>query len=305
MLKAVDNVSFTMEKGETIGIIGESGCGKTTLVLSFMKLLPPAGLISGGTISFKDHDITRKTEKEMENIRGKEISMVFQGALSYLNPIRTAGQQIVESILTHNKEKISVSDARLKTEKLLGLVGMSPSKTKSYPHELSGGMKQRVMIAIALACNPDLILFDEPMTALDVIVQSQIINLMKDLKKQLSLSVILVTHNWNIISELSDKCIVMYAGKIIEYTDTITLYNHPIHPYTKALLDSIPSIKESKTFSFQSISGSPPNLLYLPEGCSFYPRCLYATDICHEKNPELIEVSTGRFVACHRGDNVE
>jgi peptide/nickel transport system ATP-binding protein len=299
-VRAVNNASFSMKKGETLGIIGESGCGKTTLILSLMKLLPPAGLIAGGEILFKGEDLTLKSEDEMEKLRWKEISMVFQGALNYLNPIRTAGQQIVEGILTHEHNRINKKEAWSKAEELLELVRIPISRAKSYPHELSGGMKQRVMMAMALSLNPDLVIFDEPMTALDVVVQAQIINLMKNLQTELNLSVILVTHNWNIISEMTNNCLVMYAGKIVEYNNTISLYRNPIHPYTQALLRSIPSIRGTKKFSFQSIPGAPPNLTNLPVGCRFNPRCPYAFAPCYKKEPEPTEINPGHYVACHK-----
>jgi oligopeptide/dipeptide ABC transporter ATP-binding protein len=297
-IRAVDNVNFKMEMGDSLGIIGESGCGKTTLTLSLMKLLPPNGKISSGDIFFKKENLSKKTEKEMENIRWNEIAMVFQGALNFLNPIRNAGEQIVEGILTHNT--MSKSDAWVKAEELLELVQIPKERSKSYPHELSGGMKQRVMIAMALACNPELVIFDEPMTALDIIVQAQIMNLIKDLNEKLNLSSILVTHNWNNVSEMCNRCLVMYAGKIVENNTTSALYQDPLHPYTQALLESIPSVKGTKEFSFRSIPGSPPNLANVPKGCRFNPRCNYATDICREMDPEFKEVSNDHFVACHK-----
>jgi peptide/nickel transport system ATP-binding protein len=299
-LIAVDNANFSMKRGETLGIIGESGCGKTTLILSLMKLLPPSGVINNGKILFDGEDLVPKDQKEMERIRWKKISMVFQGALNYLNPIRTAGQQIVEAIMTHDDEKKYNKQRALESaEKLLELVRIPPSRVNAYPHELSGGMKQRVMIAMALACDPALVIFDEPMTALDVVVQAQIMNLIKDLNEQLNLSSILVTHNWNNVSEMCDRCLVMYAGKIVEDNNTVDLYRRPLHPYTKALLESIPSVKGSKEFSFRSIPGAPPNLANMPKGCRFNPRCPYASDVCREKEPEFKEIDAGHFVACH------
>jgi peptide/nickel transport system ATP-binding protein len=265
-----------------------------------MKLLPPSGVINSGKILFDGEDLIPKDQKEMERIRWKKISMVFQGALNYLNPIRTAGQQIVEAIMVHDHEKKYDKQSALESaERLLELVRIPPSRVNAYPHELSGGMKQRVMIAMALACDPALVLFDEPMTALDVVVQAQIMNLIKDLNLQLNLSSILVTHNWNNVSEMCNRCLVMYAGKIVEDNNTVDLYRRPMHPYTKALLESIPSVRGSKEFSFRSIPGAPPNLSNMPKGCRFNPRCPYASDVCREKEPEYREISAGHFVACH------
>jgi len=296
-VRAVDGVSFEIGKGEAFGLAGESGCGKTTTALSILRLLPSNGEIKGGKILFDGMDIVKLDEETLrKEIRWKRISIVFQGAMNALNPVFTIGDQIVEAILAH--ENVTKAKALSRTKKLLKLVGLSPMLVKRYPHELSGGMKQRVMIAMALACNPDLVIADEPTTALDVIVQAQILNLLKDLRKKLNLSVILISHDLSIIAELCDKVAIMYAGKIVEIGTVYQIFKNPKHPYTRGLIQSFPNIRAPKS-EFKSIPGAPPNLLHPPPGCRFHPRCPYTKQICREEEPEMVEVEPGHFVACH------
>lgn len=297
-VKAVDGVSFAVEKGQAMGLAGESGCGKTTVALSVMRILPVGGKIVGGKILFKDEDIVKLKDSEMrKKVRWKGMSIVFQGAMNALNPVYKVGDQIVEAILTHESD-VSKKDAKERVAKLLETVGLEPSRADNYPHEFSGGMRQRALIAMSVACNPDLLIADEPGTALDVIVQAQVLKLMKDLKKKLNLTMILITHDLSIITETCEKLAVMYAGKIVERGDIVAIYKEPLHPYTQGLLRSFPSIKAAKR-RMTSISGVPPDLLDPPSGCRFYPRCRYAKDICKREGPELIPVTKDHYVACH------
>jgi len=297
-VKAVDGVSFHVEKGKALGLAGESGCGKTTLAISILKILPPGGKIIEGKILFEGSDIVKLEENEVrENIRWKKISLVFQGAMNALNPVYKIGDQITEAITTHESD-IEAREATERAKKLLELVGIEPSRFENFPHEFSGGMKQRTMIAMALACNPKLIITDEPGTALDVIVQAQVLKLLRELKEKLNLSMILISHDLSIISEICDDAAIMYAGKIVECGDIVTIYKDPLHPYTQGLLGAFPSIRAARS-RLISISGSPPDLLDPPSGCRFNPRCVYAMDICRKTDPAFLEVKNGHYVACH------
>jgi len=296
VVKAVDNVTFEIYKGETLGLVGESGCGKSTLGFSIIKLVPPPGRIVDGKIIFEGKNLVEASEDEMRKIRGKKIAMVFQDPMTSLNPLMRIGDHIVELILTH--EKVTKEKALEKAEKLLDELGISRERINDYPHQFSGGMRQRVMIGLALALNPDLVIADEPTTALDVIVEAQILNLMKKLKENYNLTLILITHNIGIVAEMADKIGVMYAGKLVEFSESLPLFENPLHPYTEALLEAVPNIKLSEQ-TLKWIPGSPPNLLNPIKGCRFAPRCKYAKRICSEKEPELIEIEKGRFVACH------
>lgn len=297
-VKAVDGVSFQVRKGEALGLAGESGCGKTTVALSVLKILPSGGRIVGGQMLFNDLDLVKLKEKQMREVRWKKISIVFQGAMNALNPLFKVGEQIVEAILT-NEPEVKKKEANERANKMLELVGIQPSRGKNYPHEFSGGMRQRALIAMALACNPELIIADEPGTALDVIVQAQVLKLMSELKQKLNLAMILITHDLSIIAELCEKTAIMYAGKIVEQGDVASVFKEPLHPYAQGLSNAFPSIMEAKR-RMTSIHGTPPDLLEPPTGCRFHPRCSKAMQICKEKEPTTLKMGReNHYVACH------
>ncbi len=294
VVKAVDNVSFEVEKGETLGLAGESGCGKSTAAYSIIKLVPPPGRIVGGSIIFDGMDITKMSEKEVrDKIRWKRISMVFQGAMNALTPVYTVQKQIVEVLTYH--AKMDKKAAIERAAELLEMVGLDRTVLRRYPHELSGGMKQRAFIAMALALNPDLLIADEPTTALDVVVQAQILNLMKRLQKEFNLSLILITHDLSVTAEMSDKVAIMYAGKVVEYGPSELIFREPLHPYSEGLIMSIPSLRNPRKVKW--IPGLPPDLVEPPPGCRFHPRCPHAMDRCKKEEPPLVE-EKGRKVAC-------
>ena len=298
-LPAVQEVSFTVHPGETLGVVGESGCGKSMTALSLMQLIPsPPGKITSGEIIYKGEDLLKKSEREIQNIRGKEISMIFQEPMTSLNPVVTVGKQIMEAVLTH--ENISKEDAKKRALEMISLVGIPmPEKVfASCPHQLSGGMRQRIMIAMAVSCKPSLLICDEPTTALDVTIQAQILKLINRLKYEMNSSVLLITHDMGVISEMADNVIVMYAGKIVEYTSVNDLFKNPLHPYTVGLMKSIPDIDSDSEEELEVIPGSVPMLYELPEGCFFAPRCKYAKDLCHKKCPAMIDADNGHLVRC-------
>lgn len=300
VVKSVDGVSFSLDKGETLGIVGESGSGKSVTASSIMRLVPsPPGKIVGGDIIFDGRDVLGLSQKELLDLRGKDIAMIFQDPMTALNPVFTIGQQISEAILVHRK--MSKGDAKTLAIKALETVGIpdAESRYKNYPFEFSGGMRQRAMIAMAIVCNPKLLIADEPTTALDVTIQAQVLELMKNLQKELNTSILIITHDLGVIWEMADYVMVMYAGKTVEYTDTINLYKNPRHPYTWGLLDSIPKRSSEKSEPLNTIEGNPPDLRNTGIGCNFSSRCPYAKDICSKKQPPLIELEPNHFVACH------
>jgi len=298
-VRAVDGVSFRVEKGEAMGLAGESGCGKTTTALSVLKILPSNGVIVDGKIIFDKKDITKYSEDEMrEKIRWKGISLIFQGAMNAMNPVQRVGDQIIEAIQLHESD-VERKEADQRARRLLEIVGINPTRVDSYPHEFSGGMRQRAMIAMALASNPEIVIADEPGTALDVIVAAQVLKLLKELKEKLNLAMILITHDLSIIAEICEKTAIMYAGRIAEYGDVVAIFKDPFHPYTQGLIGAFPNIKDKQRIRMQSIPGSPPDLLHPPTGCRFHPRCQYAMDICKKEEPKLIEVGKSHSVACH------
>ncbi|WP_099362312.1 ABC transporter ATP-binding protein [Fredinandcohnia onubensis] len=296
---AVDGVSFSVKSRQIVGIVGESGCGKSVMSMSVMKLLPVGvGEITDGEVVFQGNNIENLSESEMNKIRGKDVSMIFQEPMTALNPVFTIGFQLSEVLLNHFD--ISKQDARERCISLLQSVGISrPDKiVDEYPHQLSGGMRQRVMIAMAIACQPKLLIADEPTTALDVTVQAQILDLLKAIQEKNDMSVILITHDLGVVAEMCDEVIVMYAGKIVERTDVDTLFYNPKHPYTKMLLDSIPKMEEEEE-TLGSIEGIVPSLKNMPKvGCRFAERCPVATDECKRITPELAEVESGHEVSC-------
>ena len=301
-LKAVDGVSFAIEKREVMGLVGESGCGKTTVALSMMKLLPTSAEIMGGRVLFHGEDLLKKTEDEMANIRWRKISIIFQGALNSLNPVLSVREQIAEAMLAHKTVGADSVDEAI--DRLFNAVRLDPHRKNNYPHELSGGMKQRVMIAMALACNPEIVIADEPTTALDVIVQRRVLELIRSLCKELELAVVLITHDLSVVAELCDKVAIMYAGKIVEFGEIYNVFESPKHPYTQGLLRSLPKMKEKKT-EISYIPGSVPDLTGPLPACRFYSRCPYAQKVCAEKEPPFEVVSPGHQTACHFWKEVE
>ncbi|MEM2702987.1 MAG: ABC transporter ATP-binding protein [Candidatus Bathyarchaeia archaeon] len=297
-VKAVDNASFHLEERQSIGLAGESGCGKTTIALSLLKILPREGKIINGQILFEGKDLVKLNEDEMRRqIRWKGISLIFQGAMNALNPVYKVKDQIIEAIQIHEPH-VTKKEAYERAKKLFELTGLDPSRLEHYPHEYSGGMKQRACIAMALACNPKMLIADEPSTALDVIVQAQILKLLKDLKDKLGISLMVISHDLSLIAETCDTTAIMYAGKIVEFADIVRIFKEPLHPYTKGLIEAFPSIS-SKKFKLVSIPGFPPDLINPPSGCRFHPRCSYAMDICKKEAPKFTEISKGHYVACH------
>ncbi len=298
IVKAVDDVSFGLKKGESLGIVGESGSGKSVTALSIMRLIQdPPGKIIGGEIIFRGEDLLKKKEEEMREVRGNKISMVFQDPMTSLNPVFTIGDQIMEAIILHQKlDKVS---ARKKAIEMLEIVRIPEASKRidEYPHQFSGGMRQRVMIAMALSCNPEILIADEPTTALDVTIQAQIIELIKQLQKDLGMSLILITHDMGIVAESCQNVLVMYAGKVVEYADVRTIFKKPSHPYTIGLLESVPRLDVRKE-RLKAIEGQPPDLVALPNYCYYAERCPYKTERCLEEIPDLIEVEPGHYSRC-------
>jgi oligopeptide/dipeptide ABC transporter ATP-binding protein len=295
LVKAVDKVDLEVRRGETLGLVGESGCGKSTLGFSILRLIREPGEIVGGQIFFDGEDLLQKTEQEMIDIRGKNIAMIFQDPMTCLNPLQRIDDHFIETVNIH--ERASAKEARQRAADLVDKLGISASRLIDYPHQLSGGMRQRIMIGLALVLNSDLIIADEPTTSLDVIVEAQILELMKGLKRDFNLTMILITHNMGIVAELADRIAVMYAGKLVEVAQAVALYDKPLHPYTQGLLKSIPniSLEEQK---LETMPGSPPDLIEPPTGCNFHPRCPYAMEKCSSIEPPMEEVENGHRAAC-------
>lgn len=300
-VRAVDGVSFGVEQGGALGLAGESGCGKTSVGLCILRLLPSNARITRGRILLEGEDLLGKSEAEMRRIRWKTIAMVFQSAMNALNPVYRVEEQIAEAILAH--EEVTREEARERVAGLFELVGLEPGLARRFPHEFSGGMRQRAVIAMALACRPKLLIADEPTTALDVIHQRQIIQKIKELRKKLGMTLIYITHDLSIIAETCDSMAVMYAGRIVEYSGVRALLSRPMHPYTQGLIRSIPALR-GPLEKLVSIEGEAPNLLSLPGGCSFHPRCPYSRERCRSAAPELRLVGEGRYAACHFAEEI-
>jgi len=297
-VRAVDDLSFKVESRRALGLVGESGCGKTSVAITLMKILPRNAKIFGGKVIFDGKNIVDMSETSLRNnIRWKGISLIFQGAMNALNPVFKIEDQIVEAIKLHEKN-VNEKEAKERVGKLFELVGMDSSRTRNYPHEFSGGMKQRACIAMALACNPKLLISDEPSTALDVIVAAQILELLRELKLKLNLGMIVISHDLSIVTETCEDAAIMYAGNIVEYGEIVDIFKEPLHPYTQGLLSAFPSITAEKT-RLISIPGSPPDLTKPPPGCRFNPRCKYTMDVCIKKVPRLLKLSKNHYVACH------
>lgn len=296
VVHAVNKMNLELSRGETLGLVGETGAGKTTTALGIMRLVAnPPGKIVGGQIFYEGKDLLKNSEAEMRKIRGNKISMIFQDPMTSLNPVMTVGDQIAEVVLLH--QKVSKAESVKKAQEMLETVGIPGDRYKDYPHQFSGGMKQRVVIAIALACNPQLLIADEPTTALDVTIQAQVLALMNKLKKDFDTSMIMITHDLGIVAEVCDKVAIMYAGSVVEYTNKENLYTEPMHPYTVGLFDSIPDLDTDEA-RLKPIKGLMPDPTNLPKGCPFHPRCPKAMDICKEKEPAETYVKPDHMVKC-------
>jgi len=305
LVKSVDGVNLEIQKGTTLGLVGESGCGKSVTCLSIPGLIEtPPGRIAGGEILYKGQDLLKLTDREMEEIRGNDVSMIFQEPMTSLNPVFTIGDQIQETIMLHQKK--TSDEARELTVQILNKVGIpSPElRIDEYPHQMSGGMKQRVMIAMALSCNPELLIADEPTTALDVTIQAQILDLMQSLQNEFGMSILLVTHDLGVVANIASHVAIMYASKIVEYGPVEDIFSNPRHPYTLGLFTSIPVIGRRKS-ALYVIPGNVPNPLAFPEGCKFWPRCLFAENICRTNEPGLKEVKEGHTAACHFSESID
>jgi len=304
-VRAVDGISYTVDEGETVAVVGESGCGKSVSALSILRLVAdPPGKVVGGSIKFQGRDLLQLSDEEMRDVRGNDIAMVFQEPMTSPNPVLTIGMQITETLQHHLG--MSDEEANARAVELLGMVGISEPQRRlsQYPHHLSGGMRQRVMIAIALACEPKLIIADEPTTALDVTIQAQILELMKNLTRQFGVALIVITHNLGVVARYADRVNVMYAGKIIETGSAADVYHNPKHPYTLALLKSVPRLDLPRQAKLDPVEGQPPDLARLDNGCPFRPRCRFAVDRCAQENPALEQINPGHFSACWEKNNL-
>ena len=298
VVRAVDGVSFDVPKGKTVAVVGESGCGKSVTAYSILRLLPPSGEVAGGEIRFEGRRLDTISEDELRKVRGNEIAMIFQEPMTSLNPVFTVGQQIAESLRLHRGA--SRKEAREQAIDLLTRVKIPDPATRvdEYPHQMSGGMRQRVMIAMALACDPKLLIADEPTTALDVTIQAQILDLMRELQESTGMSLLLITHDLGVVAETADEVVVMYASRVVERANVRELFANPLHPYTRGLFDALPRLGASATDRLQTIPGSVPSPLEHPTGCRFHPRCAKAVDACRVTEPKLREVTSGHDAAC-------
>jgi peptide/nickel transport system ATP-binding protein len=297
VVKAVNGISFELEQGESLGLVGETGAGKTTTALGIMRLVPnPPGRIVSGSILYKGEDLTKKSEEDMRRIRGHEISMIFQDPMTALNPVLTVGDQIAEVVSLH--QNVTKKEALRKAMEMMEMVGIEGERCNEYPHQFSGGMKQRVVIAIALACTPKLLIADEPTTALDVTIQAQVIDMINNLKKELNTAVLMITHDLGIVAESCDHVAIMYAGEIIEYGDLDSIFFRTAHPYTVGLLGSLPRL-DVDVDRLTPIDGLMPDPMELPDGCSFCERCPKRMAKCEKQHPSLVEIEKGHFVSCH------
>ena len=298
VVKAINNLNLELPKGKTIGLVGETGAGKTTTALAIMGLIPdPPGVITSGEILFEGKDLLKAGKKELQEYRGDKIAMIFQNPMTSLNPVYTVGHQIAGVIMQH--QNLSKSEAMEKAGEMLEIVGIPKERLKNYPHEFSGGMKQRVCIAMGLACNPSLLIADEPTTALDVTIQAQILDLMKGLKEKYQTSTIFITHALGVVADIADYVAVIYAGSVIEYGDLKSIFTQPAHPYTKGLFGCIPDIESEDSQRLYVIRGAMPDPTRLPEGCKFCKRCDYAMEICSQKEPDEIKIGDNHTVRCH------
>ena len=307
VVKAVDGVSFSIDKGEIMGIVGESGCGKSVSASSIIRLLPPKiGRIVDGEITFEGRDVLAMDQKELLAFRGRDVSMIFQNPMTSLDPVFKIGHQMVEMIRAHHSEISKEEALKISIDALrLGGIPNPESRIHAYPYELSGGMCQRVIIAMSICCQPKMLIADEPTTALDVTVQSQVLKLIKKMQKEKGVAVLMITHNLGIVWEMCDTVMVMYAGKTVEYTTTKELYSNPLHPYTWGLLGSMPKLSDTRQERLTTIQGMPPDLRLTGTCCNFYNRCPYATPLCSQKVPELKDLGGGHLVACHRQNGKE
>ena len=297
-LRAVEDVSFSLEQGRSLGMVGESGCGKTTAMLGVLRLLPAEGRIVSGEVRYEGVDLLCLSEWEMRKYRWSRMSIVFQGAMNALNPVRKVGDQIAKPIMLHGAATDKKAAGK-RVGELLEMVGIIPEMSRQYPHQYSGRMRQRAMIAMALSCSPDILIADEPTTALDVMIQAQILDLLQHLQQELELSIILVTHDLGVVAEICDDVLVMYGGKTAEYASVDIIYNEPLHPYTQRLLQAFPDV-DNPASTLASIPGHPPPLDALPTGCRFEPRCHCKSEICAVESPPLVAVKPGHYVACHQ-----
>lgn len=301
VVKAINGLDLQIEKKSTLGLVGETGAGKTTTALSILNLVPnPPGVIKSGEIFLDGEDVLKKSKEELEKMRGNEVAMIFQDPMTALNPVMTVGEQIAESLLLHNE--ISKEEAMTRAKKMLNLVGIADSRANDYPHQFSGGMRQRVVIAIALACSPKLLIADEPTTALDVTIQAQVLELMKELIVDTDMSMLLITHDLGVVAEVCDDVAVIYSGKVVEIGTSDDIFNHTLHPYTEGLFNSMPNLKQQGE-DLEPIKGMMPDPMFLPEGCCFEPRCPYAIEICKREMPQLKKYSETHHCACFAYEN--